>query len=209
VGQEVYLTTGANANDNNVLNTTAQFMQGQSGNLASGAVLPTYTPSQLITGSTFPGTNGTALQGSVASWLQGQTIVVPLTTPVPTVASINVPLLNVNLLGTQDSTTSTYSTAGNGLLGGVVGSLTGISNSTPISAVVDRFIAIKIQSVTVEYLGSNGLGLLGLSLLNAPWAQQVVRITGTVQPYAGVAGYGSSSHASGNATGAYAAMLIQ
>ena len=209
VGQEVYLTTGSNSSDNNTLNTTAQFMQGSTGNLASGSRLPTYTPSQLITGSTFPGTNGTALQGTVASWLQGQTIVIPLTNPVPTTASINVPILNINLLGVQDSTTSTYSSSANGILGGIVEPLTGISDATPISAVVDRFIAVKIQSVTVEYQGSNGLGLLGLNLLNSPWAQQVVRITGTVQPYAGVAGYGTSSHASGNATGAYAAMLIQ
>jgi hypothetical protein len=45
VGQEVYLTTGSNSNENNTLNTTAEFMQGSRGNLTSGSLLPTYTSS--------------------------------------------------------------------------------------------------------------------------------------------------------------------
>ena len=212
VGQQVLLTSGADSANNNALDTTAQFLQGPSGNKAAGSLVNTYVNSINVTGPGLPTSTTPTLQGSVASWLQNQTIIVAVTNPAPINNSLTVPILNINALGTQDGTTSTYSNSATGLLGPLVQPLTGVGSATPTTAVVDRFVAVTVTSVTVEYQGSNGLGLLGLSLLNNPWAQQVVRITGTVKPYAGASGYGGSSYSgagSGNASSAYAAMLIR
>lgn len=210
VGQQVFLTSGASSASNNILNTTAQYLQGSSGNRPIGSPVDVNLPgSYQVTAPGLPSASSNYLQGSVATWLQGQTVILPVSTPIPAQSKITVPILNINLLGTADSTTSTYSGGATGLLGPVVQPLVGVRDATPITAMVDRFIAVKIKSVTVEYRGANGINLLFLNLLGDPWAQQVVRITGEVQSNAGFAGYGGSSHGETGSTGAYAAMLIQ
>jgi hypothetical protein len=210
VGQQVYCTSGANKITNNPLNTTAQYLQGANGNFTNVFQIPSYCQSRTIDGAGIPASNSNVQQGTVATWLTGQTVNIACTTPCPTNNAITLPILSdINVLGTMDSSSSTYANSTNGLLGSVVAPLTGVGTATATTAMVNKFISVKITGVTVEYRGVRGISLLGFGLLNDPWAQQVTRITGIVQPASGGSGFGGSSYVSNGDAGSYGAMLIQ